>query len=119
MTTSATPSTFLPEEIEAVFQELSESNETWAGGAALYGAGGTWDATRKARLSLHAAEIRDGYQERGEKITESRVDELAHAHPDYNEWLNRSTIDRAKWLTLDAERRMLDTRLNLLRYGVR
>lgn len=113
MTTAVT--TFLPEEIEALFQQLSETQDTWAGGAALYGPGGLWDATRKARLALTAADIRDSYN--GEKITESKIDEMAHAHPDYNAWLDRCTIERAKWLTLDAERTAIMLKLKVLTYN--
>lgn len=108
------PTSYLPDEAEALFQELAETHETWAGGAALYGPGGLWDATRKAKLALTAAEIRDGFN--GEKVTESKIDELAHSHPDYRAWLDESTKNRALWLTLDAERTAIMLKLKLLTY---
>jgi hypothetical protein len=103
--------------VETLFQQLAESNEDWANGASLYGPGGLFDASRKARLALIAAEIRDGYAEKGEKVTEARIEELAHAHPDYQKWISTSTIDRARWLLCDAERTCAQLRLKVLTYN--
>jgi hypothetical protein len=111
------PTTFLADEVETLFQQLAESNGDWANGAALYGAGGLFDASRKARLSLIAAEIRDDYTEKKEKVTEAQITELSHAHPDYQKFISTSTIDRARWLLCDAERTCAMLRLKSLTYN--
>lgn len=113
----SSPTGYLPDEPEALFQQLADTHATWAVGAARYGPGGTWDALRKSKLALLSADIRDGYAERGERVTESRLEEAAHAHPDYVAWLDESTRDRALWLALDAERTAIQGRLRLLTYN--
>jgi hypothetical protein len=115
---SATPTAFIPDEADALLQQLAETHQPWAWGAARYGPGGTFDASRKAFLAVRSAQVRDEYADRGEKITEARLDEVAHADEGYREWLDAQTIDRASWLKLDAEREEIKTRLRFLQYTV-
>lgn len=114
---TAMPTTFIPDEAEELLQQLSASHEAWAHGAAKYGPGGTFDALRKRFLSVRSMQMRDVYAGKGEKITEARLDELAHADPDYGTWLDEATLARARWLTLDAERGEMHTRLKFLTYS--
>jgi hypothetical protein len=113
----ATPTAFIPDEAESLLQELGDSHSKWATGAARYGPGGTFDALRKRYLAVRSMQLRDTFAGKGEKVTESRLDEMAHGDDEYGTWLDQETSSRATWLTLDAERDSIKTRLKFLNYN--
>jgi hypothetical protein len=114
---TATPTTFIPDEAEVLLQKLGATHETWAMGAARFGPGGTFDALRKSTLAVRAMQARDAAADKGEKITEAKLDEISHADAEYRQWLDESTLRRAQWLTLDAQRDEWNTRLRFLTYS--
>lgn len=115
---TATPTAFIPDEADVLLQKLSSTHEEWAAGAARFGPGGTFDAHRKSVLAVRSLQERDAAAGRGEKITEAKLDEAAHADEDYRAWLDGQTVKRAEWLTLDAKRDEWNTRLRFLTYTV-
>lgn len=107
---------FIPIEADDILQELASTEDTWATGASLYGPGGLFDATRKAKLSVIGLQIRDYRADKGEKTTEAMIEQLAHADDTYTTFLDEHVRDRANWLALDAVRDRLKLRLKLLSY---
>lgn len=68
---------------------------------ALYGSFGTWDAHRKMKLAGIKGALRAQWTRDGIKPTEGMLDDAAHAHPDYAEFIIESTKQRAEWMKLD------------------
>jgi hypothetical protein len=56
------------------------------------------DGKRKETLALCALEVRDRFETEGKKVTEARVDDEAHVHPRYRQWLSDTIVDGAKAL---------------------
>lgn len=65
---------------------------------ARYGPYGTWDAERKVRLSAIKAKLRAEFARDGARPTEAMLDDEAHAHPDYAEFIVTATRERARWV---------------------
>ena len=86
---------------DELLQELASTEDEWAKGAALYGAGGLLDAQRKIILSADLLEIRDSLPE---KVTEKVLDAMGHGAPRYVAFVNAHVTGRAEWLALDAKR---------------
>lgn len=57
---------------------------------------------RKLKLSVLKEARRAEYSRMGEKITESALDEYAHAHPEYRQFLDAGLRDRQKMEQLEA-----------------
>lgn len=70
---------------------------------AIHGAFGTWDAARKSTLSALKMLLRAQYTRDKVKVSEARLDEEAHAHPDYVEAITIATRERAELIRLDAK----------------
>jgi len=68
---------------------------------ARYGAGGTFDALRKAELSQIAAELRARAVKDGVKVTEAGLSEAAHADPRYIGFITTATKERAEMAILE------------------
>ena len=80
--------------------------------AARFGSFGTWDAERKIILSgikamLRAQAVRDKV-----RTTEGSLDDEAHGHPDYRDFITRSTSERAEWIKLDRRIQDITERVN-------
>ncbi len=103
---------FGAEPIDVLLSDLDNTEEEWADSAALFGAGGLFDAQRKAKLCTVAMEIRDMLFKQGGKATESLIDQMAHADKQYIEWLDDMQLRRAQWLAMDAHRDGLVLRIN-------
>jgi hypothetical protein len=86
---------------EALLQELASTEDAWAEGASLYGAGGLLDSQRKIILSVALLEIRDSLPE---KVTEKVLDAMGHTASEYKAFVNAHVVGRAQWLALDAKR---------------
>ncbi|HET9948791.1 MAG TPA: hypothetical protein VFQ22_07705 [Longimicrobiales bacterium] len=100
------------EPLDELLADLDKTEAEWARGAALYGPGGTLDNLRKALLCTIALRIRDAKAEKGEKVTEAAIEQMAHADVGYREFLDQHTMARAEWLTLDAQRQAILMRIN-------
>ncbi len=99
--------------IELLIHQLSETEEEWARGSALFGPGGFANDVRKKILSVVMLRIRDKLLSDGEKApTEKVMDAMAHADRQYVAWLDRQVIARADWLRLDAQRDAIEMRCN-------
>lgn len=80
--------------------------------AARFGPWGVWDAERKVLLSgikalLRAQAVRDKV-----KVTEGALDDAAHDHPDYRDFITASTKARAEYITVDRWIQDLTERVN-------
>lgn len=69
---------------------------------ARHGSFGTWDHERKVLLAKLRATIRAGATVGGAKMTEAAIDDAAHAHPDYVQFITDGIIDKAKWIEAEA-----------------
>lgn len=89
------------EPLDELLAELDKTERAWAEGAALYGPGGLFDAQRKAKLSTIGVELRDMLTKQGGKVTESAIDQMAHADEGYLKFLDTNERLRADWLLLN------------------
>lgn len=69
---------------------------------ARHGSFGTWDHERKVLLAKLRATIRAGMAVAGTKMTEAAIDDSAHSHPDYIQFITDGIIDKAKWIEAEA-----------------
>lgn len=78
---------------------------------ALHGSFGKFDALRKQKLGAFAEVVRAQYAEKGIKITESRIDQLAHCYGGYVVWLTDMMNEHAEMINLDNEIRDIDEQI--------
>jgi len=69
--------------------------------ASLYGPFGGWDATRKIMLSVAELRVRDEAAQAEVKLTEGKVDALAHVRAEYKAFIEQSNLDRARYIVLN------------------
>lgn len=85
---------------------------------ALYGPFGGFDARRKVLLAVCAKEARDGAKD--VKLTEAAIQDAAHAHDAYRDWLDRSEVERTEYIVLEDAITALTERIHrdnaLIRY---
>lgn len=79
--------------------------------AARYGSFGTWDARRKEMLALCALKVREEY-DGTDRLTDGKVDTLAHAHPDYTAFLIQSETEKARYLMIEDRIQGITERIN-------
>lgn len=88
---------------------------------AKYGGFGTFDHLRKIELSRIKSLIRLQAMRENRKVTNDVVDEEAHEHPDYTEFVKQATQERARYFRLEAQVEAIDYRINrgqsLLRFA--
>lgn len=99
------------ESLEALHDRRRQLVSESARLTALYGPFGMWDAKRKQVLALCDLKVRDEALGREEKLTEAKVDTLAHAHPEYQAFLSRSVEEKAAWLVLENDLSDLNDRI--------
>lgn len=77
---------------------------------AVYGSFGTWEAQRKMMLARLKGQIRAEAmrQATARKMTNDQIDDEAHDHPEYMDFITRSTKERALWIVLDAKIEAID-----------
>lgn len=92
--------------IEELLDERRTHVEKAASLRARYGPFGTWDHERKTRIAGIKATIRAQYARDGVKVTEAQLDDEAHGHPDYKDFIVQATRDRAEWIR--AENKIQD-----------
>jgi len=78
---------------------------------AMHGPFGKFDPMRKQKLAAFAEIVRADYAEKGKKITEARIDQLAHAHPQYVEWLTAMLKEHALMIDFDHELKNIEDRI--------
>ncbi len=71
--------------------------------AAWYGPYGFFEPYRKVTIAHCREACRAHYAERGEKVTESRLDDLSHLHPGYLEFLATHLTGRVTYETMTRE----------------
>lgn len=79
---------------------------------ARYGPFGTFDHLRKIELSRIAGLVRIQAVRDGVKMTENAIQDAAHAHPDYVEFVTLATHQRAEWTKLEALIEGIDMTIN-------
>lgn len=70
---------------------------------ALHGSFGMWDHQRKILLAKLRAAIRGGAVASGAKMTEAAIDDAAHSHPDYIEFITSGVIEKEQWIRAEAD----------------
>jgi hypothetical protein len=80
--------------------------------AAQFGSFGTWDATRKATLAGIKAKLRAEAHRDKVKKTDGQLDDEAHAHSDYTDFITHATQQRAEWIKADRKINDLTERVN-------
>jgi hypothetical protein len=78
---------------------------------ALYSDNRMWEAQRKVQLAVAELKVRDAAVESKTRMTEGKIESLAHTHPEYTAWLARSIEEKATWLILDNKINSLNDRI--------
>jgi hypothetical protein len=69
---------------------------------ARHGPGGSYEALRKIQWTSLAVAIRAQAQLDGVKLTESAIEQMAHADAGYGEWVAVMTLERATFKELET-----------------
>ena len=80
---------------------------------AVYGSFGTWEAQRKMMLARLKGQVRAEAM-RGttaRKLTNDQIDDEAHDHPEYMDFITTATKQRAIWIVLEAKIEAIDFRI--------
>jgi hypothetical protein len=91
------PKSFVPDETDALEQQLDDGLDAFAPLAALYEPGGMWDHIRKIILAEARESVRDEYFKKGEKISEARIDDLARMRLTYRNYIDDGQKDRTEY----------------------
>lgn len=89
--------------VEELLQERDELIAQVARLRARHGTFGSWDAERKIALATAAALVRAQSALENKRITESAIDESAHVHPTYVDFITQSVSEKADWVILEAK----------------
>lgn len=89
---------------------------------AIHGTNGTFDHDRKAllarlRIGIRRNALAPSQRTMAGRLTDAAIDDLAHAHPDYLAFLERSQAEKAQMVEIDAAMlslTMLTNRHNIL-----
>lgn len=88
---------------------------------AKFGPWGTWDHLRKIEISRLKSLIRLQAMQSKARVTNDMVDDEAHQHVDYTEFVLLATRERAAWVRLEAQIEAIDFTINrgqgLLRFA--
>lgn len=84
-------------------ERLAEVKSKLAIYKARYGYPSHWEHERKALLARLASHERDRAGSKGEKVTESYLDEYAHSHGEYRSFLKEARQERERMEQLEAE----------------
>ena len=107
--------------LDALLAERDEVVRELAGLRPLYGALGLFNHRRKIELArLTMKFVADATADGGKKPTDSVLDAMAHAHPDYVGMVTMATEAAARWVELEEQLESINMRVNrgqaLLRY---
>lgn len=89
------------ENIEALLDDRAHLVKEVAELRALYSSFGTFDHRRKIELARLKGSLLAQYVKAGVKVSNDRLDDEAHAHPDYVAFIAEATSGRAKWAILE------------------
>ena len=80
---------------------------------AVHGSFGTWEANRKIMLARLKGQIRAEAQRAAtaRKMTNDQIDDEAHDHPEYTDFITVSTKDRANWIVLESKIEAIDFKI--------
>jgi hypothetical protein len=79
---------------------------------AKFGAFGTWEALRKIELARLRGLIRAQALRDKRKISNDAIDDEAHGHPDYADFVTLGTNQRAEWVKLESLIEGIDFTIN-------
>jgi len=79
---------------------------------ARFGPFGTFDHLRKIELSRIKALIRAQATRDKRKISASEIDDEAHGHPDYFDFITAATLKRAEWVKLESQIEAIEMTIN-------
>lgn len=99
--------------LEGLLAERDELVKTTATLRAKHGPFGAYDAERKIEWCKIATLLRAEALEKNEKMTESALEQKAHADPRYIDFIARAVIEKAEWVV--AENRILGIGDTILR----
>ncbi len=88
--------------VEELLAERAALTQRMADYRARFGAFGTFDHLRKIELARIAGLIRAQALRDKVKMTAAEVDDAAHSHPDYRDFITEATTQRAEWVKLEA-----------------
>jgi len=94
--------------IEELLAERAARTERIADLRARFGAFGTYNDLRKVELSRIAGLVRAQALRDKVKMTAAEVDDGAHSHPDYRDFITEATRQRAEWVKLESEIEAID-----------
>jgi hypothetical protein len=83
--------------LEGLLAERDELVQRAADLRAKHGPFGTYDALRKVEWATIATTLRAKAFAAGEKMTESAIEQAAHADPRYMEFITHATREKAEW----------------------
>ena len=114
----ATPTEFLPDDVDSLLNLLDNDENEWADGAALYASFGLWDDKRKLVLSECALELRAGPPPKGATAwTDKLLDVAAHAHQTYKTFMADSEREAKRFRKLEARRILVTLKAKALSYN--
>lgn len=108
------PATFQPDAHDVLVQQYAEIGSKYKTLWAKYGAGCMLDNKRKAFLAAIAAKIRTIAAEKGTKVTESFIEEQAHAHADYSAWIEEQELGRLEFQQCELDLDMVREKIRRL-----
>jgi hypothetical protein len=85
------PTNFIPDQSDEITQALGEESDSFAALAARFekvgSTGNMWEHERKVQLAEITESLRAQFAQRGEKVTEQRLDNMAHCDPAYKRFV--------------------------------
>ncbi len=108
--------------LQGLQQERRQLLREYAPLKALHGPFGKFDFKRKAMLEACKIRARMEMQQKGEKITESAVDALGHADPQYIAFVDEGIVAATRYIELDLavteiEERIRNREFSLLAFN--
>lgn len=94
--------------VEELLDERRKLVQRIADYRARFGAFGTFDHLRKVELARIAGLVRAQALRDKVKMTAAEVDDAAHSHPDYRDFIAEATHQRAEWVKLEHEIEAID-----------
>lgn len=92
------PKSFVPDESDAIEQQLDDGLDSFAPLAARHeGQFGLWEHRRKMILARAREEVRYEFFRKQEKITEQRIDDLARCSDLYRSFIEDGKIQRIEY----------------------
>ena len=115
---SATPTEFLPDDVDGLLALLEQDEARWAKLKALHGPYGKWTDARKAMLAVRKLEIRKDAPPAGAaKWTDDLLDTAGHADTEYRDLVDTAIADAEQFHLLDAKRERILIKTRSLTYN--